>query len=105
MEATPQHRREILGEDYTKGLPLAKRFRQSGATYENGATGWRAEPDGKVCYSRQGQSAQMKANYIIVATGAMERPVPIPGWTLPGVMGAGAANNLFKEAGLNPTGR
>ena len=105
MEATPQHRREMLGEDYTQGLPLAKRFRQSGAAYENGATVWQVEPDGTVCYSRQGQSAQIMANYIIVATGAMERPMPIPGWTLPGVMGAGAANNLFKEAGLNPTGR
>ena len=27
----------------------------------------------------------------LIATGAMERPFPIPGWTLPGVMGVGAA--------------
>jgi thioredoxin reductase len=105
MEAAPQHRRNLLGEDYTQGLSLAKRFRQSSATYENGANVWQVEPDGTLCYSRWGQSAQVKANYIIVATGAMERPMPIPGWTLPGVMGAGAANNLFKEAGLNPSGR
>ena len=104
MEASPPHRRDLLGEDYTEGLPLARRFRKSGAAYENGATVWQAEPDGTLCYSRKGQSAQVKANYIIVATGAMERPMPIPGWTLPGVMGAGAANNLFKEAGLNPSG-
>ncbi len=105
MEASPRHRRDLLGEDYTEGLDIARRFRRSGAAYENGATVWQVEPDGTLCYSRQGKSAQIKANYIIVATGAMERPMPIPGWNLSGVMGAGAANNLFKEAGLNPSGR
>lgn len=105
MEAAPQDRRNLLGDDYTQGLSLARRFRKSGAAYKSGASVWQAETDGTICYSHQGQSAQVKANYIIVATGAMERPMPIPGWTLPGVMGAGAANNLFKEAGLNPSGR
>src|SRR3546814_14850276 len=35
----------------------------------------------------------------------MERPVPLPGWTLPGVMAAGAAQVLLKSAGLVPAGR
>ncbi|MDP4979876.1 MAG: FAD-dependent oxidoreductase, partial [Desulfobacterales bacterium] len=105
IEAAPQERLKILGEDYAKGIEVAKRFRKSGAAYENGASVWQVEPDGKICYSRLGASRQVRANYVIVATGAMERPVPIPGWTLPGVMGAGAANNLAKEAGLLPSGR
>lgn len=104
IEACPQDRQELLGEDYTHGLDVASRFRKSGAAYENGASVWQVEPNGKICYSRAGQSKQVRTNYVIVATGAMERPVPIPGWTLPGVMGAGAANNLAKEAGLNPSG-
>ena len=33
----------------------------------------------------------------------MERPFPIPGWTLPGVMTAGAAQILLKSAGLAPS--
>jgi NADPH-dependent 2,4-dienoyl-CoA reductase/sulfur reductase-like enzyme len=33
----------------------------------------------------------------------MERPFPIPGWTLPGVMSAGAAQILLKSAGLAPS--
>lgn len=105
IEGAPQGRVEILGEDYAKGLEIARRFRKSGAAYANNASVWQVEPDGNVCYSRLGTSIQVKANFIIVAAGAMERPVPIPGWTLPGVMGAGAANNLTKEAGLNPSGR
>ncbi len=31
------------------------------------------------------------APYVLVATGAAEFPIPIPGWTLPGVMSIGAA--------------
>ena len=42
---------------------------------------------------------------MILATGALERPFPIPGWTLPGVMTAGAAQTLLKASGLVPDGR
>ncbi|PAF14454.1 sarcosine oxidase subunit alpha, partial [Shouchella clausii] len=31
------------------------------------------------------------APYVLVATGAAEFPIPVPGWTLPGVMSIGAA--------------
>lgn len=33
----------------------------------------------------------MEASMLLIATGASETPVPIPGWTLPGVMSIGAA--------------
>jgi sarcosine oxidase subunit alpha len=33
----------------------------------------------------------LEAPYVLVATGAAEYPIPIPGWTLPGVMSIGAA--------------
>jgi hypothetical protein len=42
---------------------------------------------------------------VIVATGALERPFPIPGWTLPGVMTAGAAQALLKSSAIVPSGR
>jgi bacterioferritin-associated ferredoxin len=42
---------------------------------------------------------------VIIATGAQERPFPIPGWTLPGVMTAGAAQTMLKSSGLVPDGR
>ena len=38
-----------------------------------------------------------------MATGTPERPVPIPGWTLPGVMTVGAAQIALKTAGLVPS--
>jgi NADPH-dependent 2,4-dienoyl-CoA reductase/sulfur reductase-like enzyme len=47
----------------------------------------------------------VRAEHVIVATGAMERPVPVPGWTLPGVMTAGALQILLKSSGVLPEGR
>ncbi|WP_028584762.1 FAD-dependent oxidoreductase [Desulfogranum mediterraneum] len=91
-----------MGAEYQRGRELVARFEQSGAGHEPGATVWHVEADGHVYYSKEGTSHQLKANYVLVATGAMERPVPFPGWNLPGVMGAGAVNNLAKEAGLVP---
>jgi NADPH-dependent 2,4-dienoyl-CoA reductase/sulfur reductase-like enzyme len=42
---------------------------------------------------------------VIIATGAQERPFPIPGWTLPGVMTVGAAQTMLKSSGIVPDGR
>ena len=39
---------------------------------------------------------------LIIATGAYERPVIVPGWTLPGVMTTGAAQILLRSNGLLP---
>ncbi|MBU8880675.1 FAD-dependent oxidoreductase [Bacillus sp. FJAT-29790] len=36
-------------------------------------------------------SGTLEAPYVLVATGAAEYPIPLPGWTLPGVMSIGAA--------------
>jgi thioredoxin reductase len=40
-------------------------------------------------------SSIMKADKIILTTGASENPLAFPGWTLPGVMGAGAVQTLM----------
>ena len=40
----------------------------------------------------------------MLATGTTERPMPIPGWTLPGVMTVGAAQIALKTGGLLPDG-
>ena len=39
---------------------------------------------------------------IIVATGAYERPFPIPGWTLPGFMTTGAVQTLLRAYRVTP---
>jgi len=105
VESTSASQLQFFGEDYAQGRAIVERFRKSNAKYKGGATVWQTEGDGTVCFSCKGESEQIRANYVVMATGAMERPVPLKGWTLPGVLGAGAANNLAKEAGLSPDGR
>ena len=102
IQKAPEDRLTLLGDDYARGREIADRFCSSGAALESSTLVWQVEPDGWICCSKQNSSRRIRANYIIVATGAMERPMPFPGWTLPGVMGAGGANNLTKEAGLTP---
>lgn len=47
----------------------------------------------------------VKAENILVATGASENMVPFPGWTLPGVIGAGAAQTMANIHGIRPGDR
>jgi len=98
-------RMDVLGSDYARGAPLARAFATSGVTHMPGTEVWRVDPDCRVTFTREGQAQQVQGRRLLVATGAMERPVPIPGWTLPGVMGAGGAQVLLKSAGLVPDGR
>ncbi len=103
--ASPVTRREILGDDYWAGAPLADEARASGATLVTGATVWSLDPQLLVGVSIGGKARLVQARRVIVATGALERPFPVPGWTLPGVMTAGAAQTLLKAQGLLPSGR
>jgi D-hydroxyproline dehydrogenase subunit alpha len=50
--------------------------------------------------SEQTQSATVQA--IILAPGVYDRPLPFPGWTLPGVLTPGAAQMMIKRQGLLP---
>lgn len=46
-----------------------------------------------------------KGDAVIVATGASENMVPFPGWTLPGVIGAGAAQTMMNLHSVKPGNR
>lgn len=39
---------------------------------------------------------------LVIATGAHDRPLPVPGWDLPGVMTGGGAQALIKGSGVLP---
>jgi hydrogen cyanide synthase HcnB len=57
-----------------------------------------------VCSSPEG-STPVSAEHIILATGAYDRPLPFPGWTLPGVLTAGGAQTLMKTMRVRPGDR
>lgn len=105
ITATPVRDRTILGDDYWAGATLASEVKASGATLVTGATVWSLDPSRLVGVSIAGQARLIQAQRVIIATGSLERPFPIPGWTLPGVMTAGAAQTALKAQGLVPGGR
>jgi NADPH-dependent 2,4-dienoyl-CoA reductase/sulfur reductase-like enzyme len=67
-------------------------------------TGWQAidrPAAGVLRLERNGEGRDIGFGRLILATGARERFLPFPGWTLPGVMGAGGLQAMVK-AGLDP---
>ena len=96
---TPVGDRAVLGEDYWHGAELVEPFRQSGAQYVPGTTVWSLSREREIGISVAGAARLIQARHVILATGALERPFPIPGWTLPGVMTCGAAQILLKSSG------
>jgi NADPH-dependent 2,4-dienoyl-CoA reductase/sulfur reductase-like enzyme len=105
ITANPVRNRAILGDEYWAGSALASEAKASGALIVNGATVWSLDRTLTVGVSIAGQARMLTAKRVIIATGSLERPFPIPGWTLPGVMTAGGAQTLLKAQGLVPTGR
>ncbi len=102
---TPVREPAILGADYWHGAELAQTFNASGAQYVPGTTVWSITRDREIGISVGGGARLLAARHVILATGALERPFPIPGWTLPGVMACGAAQVLLKSSGMVPQGR
>ena len=84
------------------GLGLVKRFRESGATYYPGTTVWGLEPH-RVSCTMNGKAEELAASHIIVAPGGMERPVPFPGWTLPGAPAARSPPTRTPRSSLRAT--
>lgn len=93
-------RGDILGKDYAEGTKLTAGLAHSRITHICGAVVWSVEDGTRVLYTTQGQASSVTGKRILLATGALERPMPISGWTLPGVMTAGAGQILLKQSGL-----
>lgn len=54
--------------------------------------------DGPLIIAQHNDNALViRPRQLIVATGAYERPIMVPGWTLPGVMTTGAAQTLWRS--------
>ncbi len=96
------------GETAPRSLPRAARrlctqLAQSGATVLGGTSVWASLREGALwTLLTQGAAAEVRARAVVLATGAYDRPVAFPGWTLPGVMTAGGAQALAKGQGVLP---
>lgn len=88
-----------LGSSYHGGEALIEKFLRSSAVYLPLHSLWHLDPDGTASAKGPDGLKFFKPKRVILATGAQERPMPIENWTLPGVMGVGAAQILLKNSG------
>ena len=59
-------------------------------------------PDREIMVRGPGEVYLLDCDNLIIAAGAVEKPLAFPGWTLPGVMGAGGAQTLMNLYGVLP---
>ncbi len=97
-----------LDSQYADGQKLIAEAKEAGCTFLNDALVWRAAYDGadqlELSIYSAGSITYYHLQYLVIATGAYDEPLPVPGWTLPGVMTAGAAQTLVRSYGVVPPG-
>jgi NADPH-dependent 2,4-dienoyl-CoA reductase/sulfur reductase-like enzyme len=93
-----------LGKDFSRGERLrselaevADRVEVLSRTLVHGV--WNGR---ELLWSSEGASGLTHAERLVLATGAYDRPVPFPGWTLPGVLTAGGAQTLLRTMRIRP---
>jgi NADPH-dependent 2,4-dienoyl-CoA reductase/sulfur reductase-like enzyme len=92
------------------GDRLVAAAREAGAQLLCGAAvwgvsaGWRLNV-APVDPARPGIPVEITAERLIVATGAVQLPLALPGWTLPGVLAPWAALHLLDQGALTPATR
>lgn len=96
----------MMVDEDDKGRDLLEDLAKSSARLISGAIVWGIFPEGDdylLClYGPDGTPRRLQARKVILAPGAYDRPVPFPGWTLPGVITAGAALTMVKNQHLLP---
>jgi len=105
VEASPLAAIPQLAAVPAAGRALAAATRAAEVEFLPGATAWHLDAARSLGVSAGGAARMIAARRVIVATGAQERPMPVPGWTLPGVMSVGAAQTMLKAQALVPEGR
>lgn len=80
---------------------LAGDVKKAGATILTGVSVWEIAPGSGVFISG-GPCQKIAAKAVLIATGAAERAMPVEGWTIPGVMSAGAAQVFANVHGVLP---
>ena len=84
------------------GHGLVARATAAGVAIEHEAIAWGAFAPDEIGVLVRGRAVTFHPRRLILAPGAHERPVPVPGWTLPGVMTTGALQTLVRAQRVCP---
>jgi glycine/D-amino acid oxidase-like deaminating enzyme len=98
----PSHADGLPDRQFRLGADLVDRAERTGVRIETNALVWGAFAPDEIAAWVRGQSIIYHPRRLILATGAHEAPVPIPGWTLPGVMTTGGLQTLVRIQRVSP---
>jgi len=96
------HRDPTPDAQHRLGDALRAATRAAGAEILTGATVWGAFAPDELGALIGDAAVTLRPRRLILAAGAHERPMPIPGWTLPGVMTTGAMQTLARANRVAP---
>ena len=93
-----------LGKDYIQGQKLIEQLEQysQGIELIEDALVLGIFTGNEVAFLHKGKVEGLKAQKLILAEGAYDRPMPFPGWTLPGIFTAGGALRMVKTERVLP---
>jgi glycine/D-amino acid oxidase-like deaminating enzyme len=98
----PSHDDAAPDAQFRLGLELRDRALAAGARIETEATVWGGFAVDEIAALVGGRAVTFRPRRLILAPGAHERPVPAPGWTLPGVMTTGSLQTLVRAHRVCP---
>ncbi len=104
------HAHAAPDRQFRQGAALRARALAAGVAFRHGATVWGAfaapgesgAAAGEVAALIEGRNVVIRPRRLVLAPGSHERPVPIPGWTLPGVMTTGCVQTLARANRVAP---
>ncbi|MBZ9935754.1 NAD(P)/FAD-dependent oxidoreductase [Mesorhizobium sp. BR1-1-16] len=85
-----------------EGAAAARAAIAANVAVHSGAEVWGAFPEREILANGPNGPLAFHYRALIVASGAHDRAMPFPGWTLPGVMTPGAGQRLAKLGGVAP---
>ena len=95
-----EHRAKVRG--FVIGQELLDEAAKLGVEVELDSTVIGLYQDKEIVVRQGSEVNHYKGDAIVVATGAAENMVTFEGWTLPGVIGAGAAQTMMNLHGVKP---
>lgn len=101
----PSHEATAPDRQFRRGDLLRAEAASLDVPILHGATVWGAFAPDELAATVGETALTLRPRRVILAPGAHERPVPVPGWTLPGVMTTGALQTLARAQRVSPAKR
>ncbi|HZQ01261.1 MAG TPA: FAD-dependent oxidoreductase [Reyranella sp.] len=94
-----------LDRQFRDGAILVEAARHAGVKILNDTTVWAVFSAHEVAAIVSGRATLFRPKRLVFATGAYEQSLPVPGWTLPGVMTVGGLQTLARSYRVAPGSR